>query len=149
MVTKKKEQPIEELRAAYDAALREEIERKLPRMADTVDAIIEEGAREIIFAALGIVKRYTEWEVDHCNGRKTAIANELGERARAHIKEHFPAVLAEFAKPPRNIAAAVRKEFAEQYEYHLTRAIREIAERKATEHAEELMRQFTREREQE
>lgn len=149
MVAKKKVQPIEELRVAYDAALREEIEHKLPRLADTVDAIIEEGAREIIFAALGITKRYGEWEVDHCNGRKTAIANELGERARAHIKENFPAVLAEFAKPPKNIVTAVRKEFAEQYEYHLTRVIRDLAQRAATEHAEELIEQFKRERERE
>lgn len=149
MVTKKTAEPIEELREAYDKKLREEIERGLPRVADRVDAMIDEGAREIIFAALGITKRYDEWEVDHCNGRKTAIANELGERARARIKEHFPAVLAEFAKPPKNIAAAIRKEFVEQYESHLTRVVRDLAERTAMEHAEELIETFKREREQE
>lgn len=149
MVAKKKAQPIEELREAYDAKLREEIEKGLPRVADRVDAMIDEGAREIIFAALGITKRWNEWEVDHCNGRKTAIANELGERAREHIKEHFPAVLAEFAKPPKNILAIVRKEFMEQYEYHLTRVVRDLAERAATEHASELIEAFKREREQE
>lgn len=148
-MTKAKLKPIEELRDAYDKKLREEIERKLPHVSERVDAVIEDGAREIIFAALGIVKRYNEWEVDHGNGRKTAIANELGERAMAHIKEHYPAVLAEFAKPPRNIVAAIRKEFAEQYEYELTRAVRSLAGRMAMEHATELIEAFKREREQE
>jgi DNA-binding TFAR19-related protein (PDSD5 family) len=149
MVARKKAQPIEEMREAYDAKLREEIEKGLPRVKDRVDAMIDEGAREIIFAALGITKRWNEWEVDHCNGRKSAIANELGEQARKRIKEHFPAVLAEFAKPPKNIVATIRKEFAEQYEYQLIRLVRAQAESVAAEHAEELIKTFKREREQE
>jgi len=141
------QKPIEQLRSEYESTLRAEIEAAIlpENVKRAVDRVIEEAAMQIIYAALGIEKRYGQWEVDHANGRKTAIANALGEHAMSLIKSAMPAFIADFKVSQRELKAALKKEFNEQFDAHLERMVRERAREAAEVEATRLMDAFREE----
>ena len=144
---KVQQKPIEQLREEYASTLRAEIECaiKPENVKRAVEQVIEQGARDIIYAALGLENRFGRWEVDHGNGRRSAIANELGEHAMSLIKAQMPEFVAEFKKSQKVVKAALKKEFAEQFDSHLERMVRERAREAAEVEATRLMDAFRKE----
>jgi hypothetical protein len=79
----------DKLKQAYVDALSNEkkLEATIKR---EMEKIISSSAAIIAQEAIGFSnRRWGEWEVDHCNGRKTALANELGKYAFELVKQEI------------------------------------------------------------
>ena len=146
MAPKKTEQtPLETLKAEYDKKLRSEIESRLQNLRGLVDSTIAASANEIIANAIGIQKHSwrDQWEVDHCNGRRTSIANELGAEAMRQVKAAVPGFAAEWVKKPnKKMQEAMRREFEDAYERKFLEVVEEAAEEMARKDAMALLEAF-------
>lgn len=148
MATKQPNAPvsIETLKAQFDAKLRAEIEHGLATLRPLVESTIARASNEIIANAIGVQQdRWHNdiWEVDHCNGRRTTIANELGAEAMKRVKEAVPGFIAEWVKTPnKKLKAAMQREFEDTYERALLKAVEEAAEELARKDALALLEAF-------
>jgi len=143
MKTKKEVKPLDTLRAEYEAELRAMINQRLGNLESIVDNVIEKAAFEIVANAIGVKRdRWDDvWEVDHCNGRRSAVAEELGKRAMEQVRETIPTFVGQFTKK-RGMKIALQREFDEQYERRLMNAVREAAVEMANYDAEEAIAAF-------
>lgn len=135
--------PIEDLRAAHEARLRAIIAKMATKgnYENIVERIIEDSAYEIIANAIGLTRRDDNdtWEIDHCNGRKSAIAKEIGEYTMQLIRAAIPEFLQEFKKPNKAIQAAIKREFDEIFDRQLRYELRDMAEKMAEAEAHRLI----------
>lgn len=107
-----------ELEARARAALLEEIEK----INITVVTLVQQNARDIIANALGFSSTWGRWEVDHCNDRKSAIANALGQAALSQIQLALPDFIAEMKTDITKedfMKSAGRRDYADQYRRRL------------------------------
>ena len=129
-MTAKKEVSIEDLKKEYDSALRTSIEKQIKDLDDIVAEAIEKSASEIILNAIGMTQHWGQWEVDHCNGRLSTLANSLGEKARKQAEEMASSVANSFKADP-SIIKALKKEFSEQYYSSARNSVKELAHERA------------------
>lgn len=138
----KKKKPIDEYKAQYDEALRKEIDTRMTHMRELVDGVLSDAAFEIIANAIGMTKdRWNrgQWTVDHCNGRRTAAANALGEHALEYVKSQLPDFVAQFANVPKKLSASMKKEYRDVYDRKLREVLTAHAEEQARKDADELL----------
>lgn len=129
-----KRKTVAELRAEIDRRAREELTKQLASVEATVQDHVNHGIRSIAAAALGFADRWDDWEVDHCNGRKTAIAGRIGELAMAAVKSSIDeAIVGLLAEPAtkKRIKAAMRRELEEQIDECMRDAVRERVQQEA------------------
>ena len=142
----KKQQTVAELRALYDDTMRLELSNRLARIEGIITEAVDKAAFEIIANALGMTRERwhgDRWQVDHCNGRRTAVAEELGKVAMAHVMKAFPQFIEGVSKKfPRSMKAAMEKEYLEQYTYAMRRCVKDAAEENARKDAERVISEF-------
>jgi hypothetical protein len=142
---KQDETPIEIVKETYERSLREAVDVRMGDLKGTIDAALENATTEILSQAIGIRRSSWDrrkWEVDHCNGRKTAILNELGDYAMEKVKAAIPDFIEKLATKPTALTTALRDEYQRAYNRHLLAALRETAERRAIEDAERLLNEI-------
>jgi hypothetical protein len=111
-----------QLKAELEARAAEQLEKSLEGVEYRVDEMVARRLNGIVLAALGMEERFGEVSVDHCNGRKTAIANRIGALAMERIGASFDKWLAQAClagKMPKGWRAAVRKEYEDAIEWQL------------------------------
>lgn len=140
---------VEELRDELDKRLREALIEKIQTLDEVIENTIQHAATNIICNALGVTSDHWHdgrWEVDHCNGRKSAIAEELGALALKQIQTAIPdfitGIVGQDIKMPQ-FRTALRKEYREQLAGRAYEKMREFAKEQAEKRSEELMAQLT------
>ena len=95
-------------------------------MRTTVQEKLDAHLHEIISKLLGFDNRWGgSWEIDHCNGRKSSIADEIVAEVQPAVHDHVLAALKNW-KP----SAAQKKAIVTDYEHEFKRKVREaVAER--------------------
>lgn len=128
-----------ELRAELETETRKHLLRELDNLPDVIHRIVTENAEAIILAHLG-VKRSTwdGWEADHCNGRRTELANSMGAEAVKTIRAALPQFISQLAESSplnKGIHKAARAEYKEQFSRILRDEINRVAQERAAEMA--------------
>lgn len=96
---------------------------------DQVIRTIDKAAAEMIMLTVGL-RRSTwgdRWEVDHTNGYKSPIFQEISVRALEQLKEHMPEFLNDLRKNRVTIKKELADEYRDCYKRHAHSAIREYA----------------------
>jgi hypothetical protein len=139
MVAKK--EPIEELRERYEQELRNAILQRMDSIATLVDQSIQMAADEIIANAIGIKRDRWDrcWEIDRCNGRRSAIAEEIGAVALAQVKAAIPDFVQKFVVKAE-ITKAIKIEYRAEYDRYMRRAIADAAHDAAKADAESILK---------
>lgn len=129
-MTKKK--TIQEFTKEYDEALRDELQRGLKKLPELVTDMVNKGAEEIILNSIGMTHRWhgEHWEVDHCNGRRTELANEIGKLARAQVETLIQSMSDKFV-PSKSMKDALMKEYVDHYLHEARNEIRNAAHARA------------------
>jgi len=96
---------------------------------DHILRVIDNAAGEMLLVAVGLRRSSwgDRWEVDHANGYKSPIFQEISQRALAALKEHMPALLDDLRKNRVVIKKELADEYRDCYKSHARAAIREYA----------------------
>lgn len=116
---------IEEIRKEIDDRTLEKLESILVNLDERVSSAVDRAINQIIANALGMSHSWGRWEVDNCNGRKTEIANKIGQLAMARVKDSFDKWLSEVS-PDGKMPTGWKKSVKEEYDDQLTRKLREV-----------------------
>jgi hypothetical protein len=116
-MAKTQEQRIKDLRKQIDDKTEAALAECLKDLDYRIQCSIDKRIGDIVAQSMGFSNRWHEWEIDHCNGRATAIANAIGERAEMYLAEKMPNYLDEVIGKkvlPKGWKTAIRKEFDER-----------------------------------
>lgn len=107
---------VAQLQKMYEDALKEALIAKIERIPSEVEEIVKASINGILLNAIGMEKSYDGWRVDHCNGRRTAIGNEIGERARAQVEQLIPESMETILRTltTKTVKEAIKEEWKEQ-----------------------------------
>jgi hypothetical protein len=82
-----------------------------------------------------------KWEVDHCNGRTSAITELMTSKVRAMFAQSFDAMIQpEIDAMTKPLKAAALKEFKDTFTYQVKNQMREQATKAAAEFLEQVMK---------
>lgn len=121
---------VEQLATEYERQLRAAFKEALEKVPQETHALLQKAKYEIINNALGFRTDSWNgrWEVDHCNGRQTAVANELGAVVMREIKAALPEFVEQVAsQPPKKMLDALKQEYLDVYGREMRTAIRALA----------------------
>lgn len=132
------------LRKEIDNVTLEQLKKIRAGLEHRVASAVDKRIDNILAAALGFSDSWGRLEVDHCNGRKTAIADEIGRFAMDRVKasvDSWIATVADEGKLPKGWKQAMKKEYEERLSYKLSEAVRRHADEFAASQAEQLLTQ--------
>lgn len=115
---------IEQLQKDLEEKTAVSLQATIDTLDEKIDKIIDQRIEDIVGASLGFEFRWGKAEIDHCNGRKTAIANQIGARVLEKINAHFENWIEKAIGKkalPKGWDASIRAEYDEQ----LKRALRD------------------------
>lgn len=142
----------QELREELDRQLKKKLIKEIEKLDDYVSTLVEQHAVEILRSAVGIRSDWEgRWEVDHTNGRRSAVADELGNHAMTLVRLAIPEFVEKFVgdhKFSAKFKRAARREFKEQVSRKMYEEMREWAEKESASYAAQLLRQVTREKQE-
>jgi hypothetical protein len=121
--------PLEDLAVEYQKQLRAALMTAIEQLPKVTQDLLEEGKVQVLANALGVKRDWGgRWEVDHCNGRRSALANELGETVMVDIKKAIPDFVTKFAaKLPKGLQKELEQEYVHAYAREMRTAIRQLA----------------------
>lgn len=136
------EERIADLRRQIDEKTEASLQEALKDLDSRIHSIVEQRISKIVAATLGLEDRWGRVEVDHCNGRQTAVANAIGEMAMAQIDRQFPEWIKQAIgndKLPKGWKQAIRKEYDERLNWRLRELVKDHAESVIQTNAEKLL----------
>ena len=128
----------EEMVSEIEKRTNEILEHRLENIEKDVNTRIDQVVNTIIANSLGFTDSWGRVEIDHCNGRRAAIANAIGEKALALVESRIPDWFEQTfpnGKIPREWMTSLKNELREQLGYKLMTA----TSWKADEMADKLM----------
>jgi BMFP domain-containing protein YqiC len=143
MSKNKSTKTVAELREEIDAAMRKQLESYLANIDVIASKWLERHFNQIVANAVGMTDHWGRLEVDHCNGRATAIADNLGALAATRINEALPGWIEANLKPglPKGWKKAMQDEYNSQFEYQLRDRVRDAVRNMAAEQADNMARE--------
>lgn len=146
MSKKKEVKTIPQLKAEIDAAMTAKLEAYLTNIDDIAGRWLDRHFDQVVAKSIGMEDRWGRLEVDHCNGRATALANNLGDYVAARINQILPGWIEKNLKPglPKGWKKAIQDEFDSQLEYQLRDRIRDAVRNLAAEQADNMAREAVR-----
>lgn len=137
-----------DLKVLIDTRAKEILAKRLASIDTQIEETLHKQIDTIIACTLGLENRYGQWSIDHCNGRKTAIAEEIGERVKVKLDECIPQWIEKYFLDPNKAAVLVAKwrepfikEFSDQLGHQSRMIAYAEAERIATLEAANWIRQ--------
>lgn len=96
---------------------------------DQVIRTIDKAAAEMIMLTVGLRRSSwgDRWEVDHANGYKSPVFQEISAIALQQLKEHMPEFLNDLRKNRVTIKKELADEYRDCYKRHAHNVIREYA----------------------
>jgi hypothetical protein len=113
---------IEQLQKELDDKTAAALQAAIDTLDERIDKIVNQRIEDIVGASLGFEFRWGRAEIDHCNGRKTAIANQIGELALKKINAHFDNWIEKAVGKkalPKGWDGGIRKEYDERMQRSL------------------------------
>lgn len=137
-MAKKIEKTIPELREQLDGLIKQKLQAAIDNIDHIAEQYMQRRIDQIIALTLGLSDRWGNLEMDHCNGRKTALANEIGERVLAAFNQSIPDWMDKNLKGelPKGWMKTIRAEYKEQFEYALRERTRDVARQQAWDNAD-------------
>lgn len=137
---------IPELRAELEYRTKNALIEEIGRIKGTVARVANDHAAQVVRGALGFTESFGKWEVDHCNGRNTPMANALGEIALTQIKLAIPDFIhnfiAEIKKEDLGMFDAGRRNYKEQLSRQITSYVQKWLEDEAVRRGKEIVEQL-------
>lgn len=118
---------VQELKEEYDRQLKNEFITQLANIQKTVSNLIADSINQIMLNAIGMERdRWNDhWKVDHCNGRRGAIVDEIGRHALAQVKLAIPDFVAALVTEEAGVKKTLSRELRAEYKEVFGRALRE------------------------
>lgn len=135
---------LQEMYAEYEKLLKLELQGQIDNIQQIAVKTIERSINSILLNAIGMELDWdNRWQVDHCNGRRGAIVEEIGRLAMEQVKLNMPdfveRLCAAESTMAKSITKAVREEYKERYAYALREALLQRARSRAEKDAEAML----------
>jgi hypothetical protein len=118
--------------AEYKALVNSIVESELKQRDEyeiraLVRSRLHDGAFDIVMAALGLSRKWGDWEVDHCNGLRNAAADAMLKEARGAAEEWLREQAGNLPQLPKSAIKALHRDYLENLESEVSRRLRERA----------------------
>lgn len=132
---------VDELREELDLAIKQKLQAAIENMDGITEKYVSRHVDQIIALTFGLSDRWGHLEIDHCNGRKTELANEVGRMAFAHFNKLIPGWIEKNIKQgvPKGWVKAMRDEYKGEYSRAINNRARDLARERAWADAESFL----------
>jgi hypothetical protein len=135
----------EDLKRVIEARGRKLLMERLANVERDIDATFSKVISDVILNLLGLTRSsFGRLEVDHCNGRQTAVANEIGALVKQHLDAQVPGWISKNLLGESHFVEEMRKAFVQEFKGRMGHAIREEAQREAQSIAKLRAREWVR-----
>ena len=112
------------------------------RIHDILDSSVE----SVLCRAIGMDKRFGDWEVVHCNGRggESKVSDWLQQNAHKAVDDWLKKAMGQLPPIPKDAVKSMRKEYLEHIERRVKERIRDRADDEAEKIVDEIFEENVR-----